>query len=230
MSSAFPPVNPVTIGVAGGSGSGKTSLIKLVPRFYDPTEGWIEIDGHDLREVTLHSLRRQIGMVPQETVLFTGTIRDNIAYGRLDATQEQIEEAAQAANAHDFIMGLPHGYDTQVGERGVKLSGGQRQRLAIARTLLKDPRLLILDEATSSLDTESEIQVQEALERLMAGRTTVVIAHRLSTVRNAHRIVVLNEGRIVEEGSHAQLIQAGGLYQRLYQMQFRDEERPRPKE
>jgi len=218
------------LAVVGPSGSGKTSLIKLVPRFYDPTEGWIEIDGHDLREVTLHSLRRQIGMVPQETVLFTGTIRDNIAYGRLDATQEQIEEAAQAANAHDFIMGLPHGYDTQVGERGVKLSGGQRQRLAIARTLLKDPRLLILDEATSSLDTESEIQVQEALERLMAGRTTVVIAHRLSTVRNAHRIVVLNEGRIVEEGSHAQLIQAGGLYQRLYQMQFRDEERPRPKE
>lgn len=212
--------------LVGPSGAGKTSMTKLIPRFYDPSEGWIEIDGHNIREVTLLSLRSQIGLVPQETVLFSGNIRDNIAYGKLDATQSEIEQAAKAANAHDFILSLPKGYETAVGERGMKLSGGQRQRIAIARTVLKNPRLLILDEATSSLDTESEMQVQEALDRLMAGRTTVVIAHRLSTVRNATRIVVLSDGRITEMGSHAELMQQGGLYRRLYEMQFREDERP----
>jgi len=211
------------VALVGPSGGGKSSLTKLIPRFYDVTEGALLVDGNDVRGVTLHSLRSQIGIVPQETVLFTGSIRDNIAYGRLEASQEEIEDAARAANAHDFIVSLPMGYATEVGERGTKLSGGQRQRVAIARTLLKNPRILILDEATSSLDTESEQQVQEALERLMADRTTVVIAHRLSTVRNAHRIVVLDGGRIVEIGSHAQLLRSRGLYRKLYEMQFRDQ-------
>jgi len=207
------------VALVGPSGAGKTSLANLVMRLYDPTEGAIEIDGHDLRRLTFHSLRSQIGLVPQETVLFGGTIRENVLYGRMEATEEEVAAAARAANAHDFIVGLPQGYDTEVGERAVRLSGGQRQRLAVARALLKDPRILILDEATSSLDTESEALVQEALERLMVGRTTLVIAHRLSTIRKANRIIVLSEGRLVEQGSHADLLARKGLYHRLYGLQ-----------
>ncbi|KPJ64076.1 hypothetical protein AMK68_02450 [candidate division KD3-62 bacterium DG_56] len=209
------------VALAGPSGAGKTSLANLIPRFYDPGEGCVDIDGRDVRSVTLRSLRSQIGLVPQETMLFGGTIYDNIRYGRLEATREEVIASARAANAHDFIVELPDGYDTEVGERGVKLSGGQRQRIAIARALLKDPRILILDEATSSLDTESEALVQEALERLMKGRTTLVIAHRLSTIRNADRILVLSDGRIVEEGRHDELLALGGVYARLYEHQYR---------
>jgi subfamily B ATP-binding cassette protein MsbA len=212
------------IALVGPSGAGKSTLFNLIPRFYDPTVGVIRIDGHDLREVTQVSLRSQIGMVPQETVLFGGTIRDNIRYGRLEASEAELIEAAQAANAHDFIMSLPDKYETVVGERGIKLSGGQRQRVAIARALLKDPRILLLDEATSSLDSESEELVQEALNRLMQNRTTVIIAHRLSTVRIAHRICVLEQGKIVELGTHEELMAKGGLYSRFYLMQFREGE------
>ena len=216
------------IALVGPSGAGKTTLINLIPRFYDPTEGRITVDGTDIRHVKMSSLREQIGIVPQETALFSGSVLDNIRYGKLDATPEEIEAAAQAANAHDFIVDLPDGYDTLVGERGVKLSGGQRQRVAIARALLKDPRILILDEATSSLDSESEQAVQEALERLMVERTTFVIAHRLSTITNADWIVVLDGGRIVEQGEHAALLaREDGLYRRMYALQFRwDEETP----
>jgi subfamily B ATP-binding cassette protein MsbA len=215
-----------TVALVGPSGAGKTSLANLVPRFYDPTEGAVEIDGVDLRQVTLASLRSQIAIVPQETILFAGTIRDNIGYGRLDATPEEIAAAARSANIADFIDSLPQAYETEVGERATRLSGGQRQRIAIARALLKDPRILILDEATSSLDTESEALVQEALHRLMRNRTTVVIAHRLSTIRNADRILVLSDGRIVEQGSHARLLTHGGLYARLYEMQAHVEDEP----
>jgi subfamily B ATP-binding cassette protein MsbA len=210
------------VALVGPAGAGKSTIFNLIPRFYDPTENSICIDGHDLRTVTQRSLREQIGIVPQETILFGGTIRDNIAYGRLDATEEEIIAAAQAANAHDFIMSLPDQYQTIVGERGVKLSGGQRQRVAIARAIIKDPRILLLDEATSSLDNESERLVQEALERLMQGRTTVIIAHRLSTVKVAHRIVVLDRGKIVEIGTHDELLAQNGLYARLYMLQFRE--------
>jgi subfamily B ATP-binding cassette protein MsbA len=212
------------IALVGPSGAGKTTLFNLIPRFYDPTEGSISVDGVDLRQVGQASLREQIGIVPQETLLFGGTIRENILYGRLDASEAELIEAAQAANAHEFIMALPDQYETIVGERGMKLSGGQRQRVAIARAILKDPRILLLDEATSSLDNESEHLVQEALARLMQKRTTVIIAHRLSTIRVAHRIAVLDKGRIVELGSHEALLAQGGLYAKLYEMQFRDED------
>jgi subfamily B ATP-binding cassette protein MsbA len=214
------------IALVGPSGAGKTSLVSLIPRFYDPTQGAIRVDGHDVRTVTLASLRGQIGIVPQETILFGGAVYDNILYGRPDASREEVIEAARAANADEFISALPQGYDTEVGERALKLSGGQRQRLAIARALLKDPRILILDEATSSLDTASEALVQEALDRLMRGRTTLVIAHRLSTIRNAHRILVLADGRIIEQGNHHELLARGGAYRRLYEMQFRQDDRP----
>ena len=207
------------VALVGPSGAGKTSLANLVMRFYDPAQGRVDIDGRDVRYVTLHSLRSQIGLVPQETVLFGGTIAENIRYGRVDANDEEVVEAAKAANAHDFIAALPAGYQTEVGERGVRLSGGQRQRIAIARAVLKDPRILILDEATSSLDAESESLVQEALERLMRGRTTVIIAHRLSTIQRADRIVVLADGEIVEEGGHEDLLARGGVYARLYRLQ-----------
>lgn len=210
------------IALVGPSGAGKSTLAALIPRFYDVSSGAILIDGHDIRSVRLGDLRSAIGVVPQETTLFGGTIRENIAYGRLGATAEEIEAVARAAHAHEFITEFPDGYDTIVGDRGVKLSGGQRQRVAIARALLKNPAILILDEATSSLDSESERLVQDALETLMLGRTTFVIAHRLSTVRRADRIIALDGGRIVEEGSHDELLRAGGLYKRLYEIQFRD--------
>jgi subfamily B ATP-binding cassette protein MsbA len=204
------------VAIVGPTGSGKTTLINLLHRFYDPMAGSVTIDGHDLRSVALTSFYRQIGLVPQETHLFGGTIRANILYGRLSATHDELMAAARTANAHDFIMALPDGYETMVGEKGVNLSGGQRQRIAIARAVLKDPRILILDEATSALDNESELLVQEALDRLMKERTTFVIAHRLSTIQKADRILVLDQGRIVEEGTHAQLLERQGLYYHLY--------------
>jgi len=211
------------LALVGPSGAGKSTLFNLIPRFYDPTAGQVCIDGNDAREVTLTSLREQIGIVPQETQLFSGTVRENLRYGKLEASDAELESAARAANAEEFITRLPKGYDTLVGEKGVKLSGGQRQRIAIARALLKDPRILLLDEATSSLDSESEHLVQEALERLMRGRTTIVIAHRLSTVHHAHRIAVLDQGRLIELGTHAELLAREGLYARLYRRQFREE-------
>ncbi|MBZ0307752.1 MAG: ABC transporter ATP-binding protein/permease [Anaerolineae bacterium] len=210
------------LALVGPSGAGKTTLFNLIPRFYDPDSGRICVDGIDIRDVTQRSLRSQIGIVPQDTQLFGGTIRDNILYGKLEATDAELIEAARAANAHDFITEFPEGYDTVVGERGVKLSGGQRQRIAIARAILKNPRLLLLDEATSSFDSESEQLVQEALQRLMHNRTTIIIAHRLSTIKSADRIVVLQKGRIVELGAHEQLMAHDQLYARLYNMQYRE--------
>ncbi len=215
-----------TVALVGPSGGGKTTLLNLIPRFYDATEGRILYDGIDIRSVTLASLRDQIALVTQEPFLFDDTIRANIAYARPDASQEQIEAAAKAAAAHDFIGQLPKGYDTLVGEAGARLSGGQRQRIAIARAFLKDAPILLLDEATSALDTESEAQVQAALSRLMAGRTTILIAHRLSTVRGADRIHVIDKGRIVETGDHAALVAAGGLYARLARSQDLEAEEP----
>jgi len=208
------------VAIVGPTGAGKTTLINLLHRFYDPLAGSVMIDGHDLRAVTLRSFYQQIGLVPQEIHLFGGTIRDNILYGRLSATPDELTAAASAANAHEFIMNLPDGYETKVGEKGVNLSGGQRQRIAIARAILKDPRILFLDEATSALDNESELLVQEALDRLMEKRTTFVIAHRLSTIQKADRIIVLDKGRIVEEGTHADLLKRGGLYYHLYTLRL----------
>jgi subfamily B ATP-binding cassette protein MsbA len=214
--------------IVGPSGVGKTTLVNLIPRFYDPTAGRIEIDGQDIRRLDLRGLRQQIGLVPQETFLFGGTVAENIAYGRPGASQAEIVAAAQAANADEFVAAFPDRYATVVGEKGAKLSMGQRQRLTIARVLLKDPRILVLDEATSSLDTESERLVQEALERLMHGRTTFVIAHRLTTIQRADRIIALQDGRIVEEGSHEELVRRGGLYQHLWALQFADAADPDP--
>lgn len=210
------------IALVGPSGAGKTTIASLVPRFYDPASGSILIDGVDIRTVTLDSLREQIGIVPQETVLFNGSVYDNIRYGRLDASEAEVIKAAKAANAHQFIVDMPDGYQTQIGERGGKISGGQRQRIAIARAILKNPRILILDEATSALDTESEHLVQEALDKLMVDRTSFVIAHRLSTIQRADMILVMEKGRIVEQGTHAELLTQGGLYSKLYQTQFKD--------
>ena len=208
------------VALVGPSGAGKSTLIHLLHRFYDPTDGRIEIDGVDVRTVQRASLYRQIGLVPQETILFGGSIKENIRYGKLTATDGEIIEAAKLANAHDFISVFPKGYDTIVGEKGINLSGGQRQRIAIARAILKNPRLLILDEATSSLDNESEAAIQEALDRLMEGRTTVVIAHRLTTIQKADRIFVMDKGRIVEEGTHAELLERRGLYHHLYTLKL----------
>ncbi len=208
------------VALVGPSGSGKTTLCNLIPRLWDVTDGAIRIDGIDIRDVGVQSLRNQVGLVPQEATLFGGTIRENIAYGRLDATEAEIIEAARAASAHEFIAELPDGYETPLGDRGARLSGGQRQRIAIARAILKDPRILLLDEATSSLDNESERTVQAALNRLMVGRTTLIVAHRLSTIRAAHRIAVLDDGWLVELGTHDELLARNGLYARLYRLQF----------
>ncbi len=212
------------VALVGPSGAGKSTLMNLLPRFYDVTSGAILIDGHDVRDLTIASLRKQIGKVTQETVLFNDTVRNNIAYGQPDVPMEKIEAAAKAARAHDFIMRMAEGYDTEIGERGARLSGGERQRLAIARALVKDAPILVLDEATSSLDTESEVQVQAALATLMHDRTVLVIAHRLSTVRSADRIAVVEHGCITELGSHEELLALGGMYSRLYQLQFGEDE------
>ena len=210
------------IALVGASGAGKTTLVNLIPRYFSLKEGRIAIDGHDIEDVTLRSLRKQIAIVTQEIFLFHDTVANNIAYGNIDCPKEQIQEAAKAANAHEFVMALPKGYDTVIGESGMHLSGGQRQRLSIARALIKNAPILILDEATSALDSESEIEVQQAIERILENRTTFVIAHRLSTIRRATRIYVLDKGRIVESGRHEELLQRGGQYTRLYEMQFRD--------
>jgi subfamily B ATP-binding cassette protein MsbA len=212
-----------TLAIVGRSGAGKTTLVNLLPRFYDPTGGGILVDGLDTRQVTLSSLRAQIGIVTQETVLFDDTIAANIAYGRPQATRAEIEAAARAAHAHEFIVTLDNGYDTTIGERGQRLSGGQRQRLAIARAILRDSPILILDEATSALDAESEALVQDALSNLMLDRTSFVIAHRLSTVRRASAIVVLEHGQIVEAGTHEELLARGGACAKLYELQLQEE-------
>jgi ATP-binding cassette subfamily B protein len=209
-----------TIALLGATGSGKSTIINLIPRFYDATEGAVLIDGYDVRDVTLDSLRSQIGIVLQETNLFSGTIRDNIAFGRPDATLDEVIAAAKAASAHDFIMSFPQGYDTPVGERGTTLSGGQKQRIAIARALLLDPRLLILDDSTSNVDLQTEYQIQRALDQLMHGRTSFVIAQRISTVLNADQILVLDRGRIVARGTHEELIETSPLYAEIYHSQL----------
>jgi ATP-binding cassette subfamily B protein len=212
------------VALVGPSGAGKTTMTYLIPRLYDPTQGRIKLDGHDLRDVNLSSLSAQIGLVTQETHLFHDTIRTNLLYARLDATQDELEAASKAANIHDFIMDLPDGYDTVVGERGYRLSGGEKQRLALARVILKDPRVLVLDEATSHLDSESEALIQEALKHVMVKRTSIVIAHRLSTVLAADLILVMDRGRIVERGTHDQLLAMDGVYASLYHTQFSREQ------
>ncbi len=209
------------LAIVGPSGAGKSSLVDLIPRFYDVESGSISIDGINIKDITINSLRDLMGIVTQETILFNDSIRNNIAYGSQELPLEKIIEAAKAANAHNFINELSKGYDTVIGDRGVKLSGGERQRISIARALLKNPPILILDEATSSLDTESETLVQQAIERLMVGRTSIVIAHRLSTTQSADKIIVLSDGKIVESGNHIELMKIGGLYKKLYNMQFK---------
>jgi ATP-binding cassette subfamily B protein len=211
------------VALVGPSGAGKTTMTYLIPRLYDPTEGRILLDGHDLRDVTLDSLAAQIGMVTQETHLFHDTIRTNLLYAKMDATQEEIEAACRAANIHDFITGLYDGYDTVAGERGYRLSGGEKQRIAIARVILKNPRVLVLDEATSHLDSQSEALIQDALKKVMAERTSIVIAHRLSTILAADMILVMDRGRVVERGTHTELLEKGGLYAHLYETQFKGE-------
>jgi subfamily B ATP-binding cassette protein MsbA len=208
------------VGVVGATGGGKSTVVGLIPRFYDPGSGRILIDGVDLRELKLQGLRKQIGFVLQDTVLFRGTVHDNIAYGRPDATDEEIVTAAKLANAHEFIVRMPKGYDSLVGERGLTLSGGQRQRIGIARAIIRNAPILILDEPTAALDTESEKLVMEALERLMKGRTVITIAHRLSTIRDSHKIIVLKDGTVFEEGTHDELVSRGGLYAELYRVQI----------
>jgi ABC-type multidrug transport system fused ATPase/permease subunit len=208
------------VAVVGSSGAGKSTIAALLSRLYDPTRGAVLLDGRDLRELDPHWLRRQIGVVAQEPMLFSSTIGDNIRYGKVEATDAEVEAAARAANAHEFVSRFPQGYATRVGERGVQLSGGQKQRVAIARAVLKNPKILVLDEATSALDAESEHLVQEALDRLLEGRTTLVIAHRLSTVKNADRVLVLDGGRIVQQGTHAALVLEAGLYRKLVERQF----------
>lgn len=211
------------IALVGPSGGGKSTLVDLIPRFYDPTNGKITIDDVDIKQIRLESLRTKMGIVTQETFLFNESIKNNIAYGLTGFPHERVIEAAKTANAHNFILQMPQGYDTIIGERGVKLSGGQRQRLSIARAILKDPEIMIFDEATSALDNESELLVQEAIERMMKNRTTFVIAHRLSTIRNATKIIVLDKGRIIQTGRHDDLLRdTSGLYYKLYEMQFRD--------
>jgi ATP-binding cassette subfamily B protein len=212
------------IALLGTTGSGKSTIINLIPRFYDVTEGRVTIDGYDVRDLTLDSLRSQIGIVLQETTLFAASVRENIAFGRPGASDDEVIEAAKAAQAHDFIEAMPEGYDTHVGERGSTLSGGQKQRVAIARALLKDPRILILDDAMSSVDTETERLIQRALERLMEGRTSFVIAQRLSTVRMADQILVLDKGKIVARGTHTELLHSSGLYADIYERQLRPQE------
>ena len=212
------------IALMGPTGSGKSTVVNLIPRFYDVTEGRITVDGHDVRDVTIESLRKQIGIVQQDVFLFIGTIRDNIAYGRPDATQEEIERAAKAARIHDFIVSLPYGYDEWVGERGVTLSGGQKQRIAIARTLLLDPRILIFDDSTASVDSQTEFLIQQALQELMKGRTTFVIAQRLRTVMRADEILVLQKGKVVQRGRHAELLEEEGLYRQIFDLELKDQE------
>ena len=207
------------VALVGPTGVGKSTLVSLIPRFYDVVSGSIKLDGIDIRDLEVEDLRKQISIVLQDVFLFHGTVRENILFGNPNASDDDVKNAAQIANAHDFISALPDGYDTLIGERGVKLSGGQRQRISIARAILKDAPILILDEATSSVDTETELLIQQALERLMIGRTTIVIAHRLSTVRNADKIVVLEGQSIVEQGSHESLLENNGLYKRLYTVQ-----------
>ncbi|HET7738568.1 MAG TPA: ATP-binding cassette domain-containing protein, partial [Tepidiformaceae bacterium] len=211
------------VALLGPTGSGKTTVVNLIPRFYDVTAGRVTIDGTDVRDLTLGSLRRSIGIVQQDVFLFIGTIRDNIAYGKPDASLEEVEAAAKAANIHEFITSLPYGYDEWVGERGVTLSGGQKQRIAIARTLLMDPKILIFDDSTASVDTQTEFLIQRALQQLMEGRTTFVIAQRLRTVIRADQILVLDKGRIVERGTHDELVKGDGLYRRIYELELRDQ-------